>query len=117
MKGCASTADLQGTNRAQIQLSGGRLQIGMVAGIKSESPAGLNRNSQGLRDKRCKRASAGWGPGPDKRGDRRRRRTVGRIERGCGDDGEPVQSPLGQHELSLAVWLRLASRKVCGRAG
>ena len=45
MKGCASTADLQGTNRAQIQLSGGRLQIGMVAGIKSESPAGLNRNS------------------------------------------------------------------------
>ena len=42
---------------------------------------------------------------------------MGRIERGCGDDGEPVQSPLGQHELSLAVWLRLVSRKVCGRAG
>jgi hypothetical protein len=36
MKGCISTADLQGTNRAQIQLSGGWLQIGMLAGIKSE---------------------------------------------------------------------------------
>ena len=38
----------------------------------------------------------GWGPGPDKRGDRGRRRTVGRIERGGGDGGEPVRSPLGR---------------------
>ena len=42
------------------------------------------------------------GPGPMKRGDRRRRRTVGRIERGGGDGGEPVRSPSGQTEISLA---------------
>ncbi len=30
-----------------------------------------------------------------KRGDRRRRRTVGRINRGGGDGGEPVRSPPG----------------------
>ena len=36
-----------------------------------------------------------WGPGPDKRGDRGRSRTVGRIKRGGGDGGEPVRSPLG----------------------
>ena len=36
MEGCASTADLQGTNRAQIQLSGGRLQIGIRSRIESE---------------------------------------------------------------------------------
>jgi hypothetical protein len=35
------------------------------------------------------------GDGPDKRGDRRRSRTVGRIKRGDGNDGEPVRSPLG----------------------
>ncbi len=32
-----------------------------------------------------------------KRGDRGRRRTVGRIERGGGDGGEPVRSPPGRH--------------------
>ncbi len=32
-----------------------------------------------------------------KRGDRGRRRTVGRIERGGGDDGEPVRSPPGRY--------------------
>lgn len=34
-----------------------------------------------------------------KRGDRGRRRTVGRIERGGGDGGEPVRSPQGRLEL------------------
>jgi len=38
-----------------------------------------------------------------KRGDRGRRRTLGRIKRGDGNDGEPVQSPPGWHEISLAV--------------
>lgn len=33
------------------------------------------------------------GPGPMKRGDHGRRRTVGRIDRGDGDGGEPVRSP------------------------
>jgi len=42
---------------------------------------------------------------------------MGRIERGGGDDGEPVQSPPGQHEISLAVWLISVSRNVWGRAG
>ena len=37
-----------------------------------------------------------WGPGPDKRGDRGRSRTVGRIERGGGDGGEPVRSAPGR---------------------
>lgn len=32
-------------------------------------------------------------PDPKKRGDRRRRRTVGRIKCGCGDGGDPVRSP------------------------
>ena len=40
----------------------------------------------------CRR---GWGPGPDKRGDRGRRRRGGRIERGGGDGGEPARSPPG----------------------
>ncbi len=38
-------------------------------------------------------AHISWGTGPDKRGDRRRRRTVGRIKRGGGDGGEPARSP------------------------
>ena len=42
------------------------------------------------------------GPGPMKRGDRWRSGTVGRIERGDGDGGEPVRSPSGQTEFSLA---------------
>lgn len=37
-----------------------------------------------------------------KRGDRWRSGTVGRIERGDGDGGEPVRSPSGQTEFSLA---------------
>jgi len=37
-----------------------------------------------------------------KRGDRWRSRTVGRIERGDGNGGEPVRSPSGQTEISLA---------------
>ena len=57
------------------------------------------------------------GPGPMKRGDCGRRRTAGRIERSVGDDGEPVPSPPGQHEISLAVWRFSVSRNVCGRAG
>jgi len=42
------------------------------------------------------------GPGPMKRGDRGRSRTLGRIERGGGDGGEPVQSPQGWLETSPA---------------
>ncbi len=34
---------------------------------------------------------------PIKRGDRGRRRTVGRIERGGGNGGEPVRSPPGRY--------------------
>lgn len=37
-----------------------------------------------------------------KRGDRGRRRTAGRIERGGGNGGDPVRSPSGQLEDSLA---------------
>jgi hypothetical protein len=44
----------------------------------------------------CKRFATvhRWGPGPDKRGDRGRSRTVGRIERGGGDGGDPARSPV-----------------------
>ena len=43
-----------------------------------------------------------------KRGDRGRRRTVGRIKRGGGDGGEPARSPPGWLEFSPAAWpLRL----------
>ena len=41
----------------------------------------------------CAALSPGQGPGPNTRGDRRRRCTVGRIERGGGDGGEPAQGP------------------------
>lgn len=37
-----------------------------------------------------------------KRGDRGRSHTAGRIERGDGNGGEPVRSPSGQTEISLA---------------
>jgi hypothetical protein len=37
---------------------------------------------------------------------------VRRIDRGGGDDGEPVQSPPGQHEISLAVWLISVSQEM-----
>lgn len=57
------------------------------------------------------------GPGPKKRGDRGRRCTAGRIERGGGNGGDPVRSPQGRLEVSLAVWLIPVSRNVCGRAG
>jgi hypothetical protein len=42
-----------------------------------------------------------------KRGDQGRSRTAGRIKRGGGNGGEPVRSPPGQTEISLAVWLIL----------
>ena len=45
--------------------------------------------------------STQWGPGPDKRGDRRRRRREGRIEGGGGDGGDPVRSP----PRSSVIWL------------
>jgi len=32
--------------RPEIDRNGGRLHFGMVAGFKSESPAGINRNPQ-----------------------------------------------------------------------
>ena len=55
------------------------------------------RPEQGLPGRTaCVRDGCRWGPGPDKRGDRRRRRTVGRIERGGGDGGEPARSPPGR---------------------
>ena len=40
------------------------------------------------------------GPGPEKRGDRGRRRTERRIERGGGNGGETVRSPLGRRPYS-----------------
>ena len=47
----------------------------------------------------CKRPSGiRRGPGPNKRGDRGRRRMLGRIERGGGNGGKPGRSPPG--------WLR-----------
>ena len=52
-----------------------------------------------------------------KRGDRGRSLTAGRIERGDGNGGEPVRSPSGKSEISLAVRLILVSRNVIGRAG
>ena len=39
------------------------------------------------------------------------------VNRGAGDDGEPVQSPPGRYEISLAVWLTVVGRNVYGRAG
>ena len=62
-----------------------------------------------------------WGPGPDKRGDRRRRRTVGRIKRGGGDGGEPVRSPLSTPERKFSTPLGLAkfkesNRLCCGKS-
>lgn len=43
-----------------------------------------------MRPEGAARLTLGWGPGPMKRGDRRRRRTVGRIKCGDGDGGDPV---------------------------
>src|SRR5258708_1326380 len=44
-----------------------------------------------------------WGPGPEKRGNRRRRRTLGRIDCGGGNGGEPVRSPLGRPQPVRAI--------------
>ena len=44
-EGSAAVADLRGANRETKIVSGGQLHFGMAAGIKSESPTGLNRNS------------------------------------------------------------------------
>ena len=58
-----------------------------------------------------------------KRGDRGRRRTVGRIERGGGDGGDPVRSPPGWLEVSPAGHGRnpghviRRARGHCGAAG
>src|SRR5271167_1789572 len=41
----AAVAEPRGANGEAVTGSGGRLHFGMVAGIKSESPAGLPRNS------------------------------------------------------------------------
>jgi hypothetical protein len=51
-----------------------------------------------------RRALSAWGPGPFKRGDRRRRRTVGRIECGGGDGGEPARSPPWLAIILPAQW-------------
>src|SRR5271155_4854759 len=42
----ASVADSRGADAERLTGSGGRLHFGMVAGFKSESVAGLRRNSQ-----------------------------------------------------------------------
>src|SRR5271156_5735066 len=42
----AAVAEPRGANGEAVTGSGGRLHFGMVADIKSESPAGLPRNSQ-----------------------------------------------------------------------
>src|ERR1700678_3123190 len=44
--GSASVADSRGADAERLTGSGGRLHFGMVAGFKSESVAGLRRNSQ-----------------------------------------------------------------------
>ena len=44
--GCASVADSRAADAEPLTGSGGRLHFGMVAGFKSESVAGLRRNSQ-----------------------------------------------------------------------
>ena len=54
------------------------------------------------------------GPGPNKRGDRGRRRTVGRIERGGGDGGDPARSPPGWLEFSPAARPRTRLRSIRG---
>ncbi len=54
--------------------------------------------------------ATGRGLGPDKRGDRGRPRTVGRIERGGGDGGEPVRGPPGRPS-----WGRSRGRPMGGR--
>jgi hypothetical protein len=51
------------------------------------------------------------------RGDRGRRRTVGRIDRGGGNGGDPVRNPPDRHEISLAVWLISVNHNVRGRGG
>ena len=53
-----------------------------------------------------------------KRGDRRRRRTVGRIKRGGGDGGEPVWGPPGRRQYRRPTGSpSLASRCERGRVG
>jgi hypothetical protein len=58
-----------------------------------------------------------------KRGDCGRRRTEGPIERGGGNGGEPVRSPQGRLEVSLAGHGRDSghvirrARGFCGAAG
>jgi hypothetical protein len=48
-----------------------------------------------------------WGPGPDKRGDRRRRRTMGRINRG-------VETPANPSEpILLALSGRVRAKMPC----
>src|SRR5271170_4435107 len=46
--GSASVADSRGADAEPLTGSGGRLHFGMVDGFKSESVAGLRRNSQAL---------------------------------------------------------------------
>jgi len=80
------------------------------------------RRQEGQRPVSCAHSSLAsdlqlWPTRPMKRGDRGRSRTMGRIEHGGGNGGEPVRSPSGQNEISLAVWLILVSRNVIERAG
>jgi hypothetical protein len=110
---------------AQELNSGLRMRKGRKRTIGVPAPAitvacvraGKNLPNSGNNFPHCRGSEWNWGPRPEKRGDRGRRRTVMRIDPGGGDDGEPVQSPPGQHEILLAVWLTSVGRNICGRAG
>ena len=49
-----------------------------------------------------------------KRGDRRRSRTVGRIKRGGGNGGEPARSPLGRRPYAGRMAARSRAANGCG---
>lgn len=52
-----------------------------------------------------------------KRGNHGRRSTVGRIERGGGNGGDPVRSPPGWLDASPAGHGGFPGHAICGRAG
>ena len=76
--------------QAPCQQSGGPLAGYPSAGL-SQRVSEDRRDRHARPDRRgAQRLNRKWGPGPDKRGDHGRSRTVGRIKHGGGDGGEPA---------------------------
>jgi hypothetical protein len=71
------------------QRQGGALPGAAPSGDPGRISEAVSREAAAARP-----SSIAWmgrrGPGPDERGDRGRRRTAGQINRGGGDDGEPL---------------------------